>query len=325
MSPVARRAVAPAVAPATSGINFGELEFYSGGFNLPEGDYALFFDVRMHAGTKNDGTQAGPERLGVMIAAYPIDPKGNKLGDDANEKFLSMGSKAHLTYAPNPDTGKGLVLVPGGPGQQPNNQTNWSLFLKSLYDCAMPKGVFTNDLTTIDGVWVHTQNVPEPEERKGYGESTGEVQAQPQRKGPSLIPIITSILDGGKPWEGGGGLSDSASAPKAAVAKVAPVRPGPRVAPAAALAAPPAEESGVDEDAVKSAALDAFGEILGATPAGVPKLVLRTKTFAHVKEKEGEDMAKAISDTVFGSDTSLNALLADVGYSVQGAQVKPLG
>lgn len=319
------------------GVNFGELEFYSGGFNLPEGDHCLYFDVRMHAGTKQDGTPAGAERLGVMVHAYPIGPDGTLLSEDAVEKFLSLGSKAHQTYCPDPASAdangwcKELSLVPGGPGQQPNNQTNWGLFLKSLYDCAMPKGTFTNDLKAVDGVWVHTQNVPEPEERKGFGQNTGEVEQQQRRA--STIPIVTAILEGGKPWEGGGGFK-AAAAPvtpgpkKAAVpAKTAPKagpKPGPRaVAAPAPVAAAPAED--VDEDAVRTAALNGIAEVLGASPNGVLKLVLRTGTFTKIKEKEGEAMAKQVAETIFSNDEALSGILADCGYKIAGAQIQPVG
>lgn len=314
-------------------LNFGELEFYSGGFNLPEGNYCVFFDVRMHAGTKQDGTPAGPERLGVMLHAYPIAEDGTPQGDEAMEKFLSMGGKANQTYAPDPNTAdangwcKGLALVPGGPGAQPNNSTNWAMFLKSLYDCALPKGVFTNDLSVIDGIWIHTANVPEPEERKGFGQSTGEVEQQ-QRKGPSLIPVVTAILDGGKPWEGTGGLIEAkAPAKKAAPAAKAPApKAGLKATPKApARPAPaPAAAAAVDEDATKTAAVNAIGEVLGDAPNGIAKLVLRTKVFTKVKEAEGEEMAQAVASSIFADDATLNGVLAEVGYSVQGAQIKPL-
>lgn len=316
-------------------VNFGELDFYSGGFNLPEGNYCVFFEVKMHQGTKNDGTPAGPERLGIMLHCYPIGEDGTPNGADPMDKFLALGSKAHLTYAPDPDSAdangwcKSLAVVPGGPGQQPNNQTNWSLFLKSLYDCAMPKGVFTNDISTIDGVWAHLTNVPEPEERKGFGQATGEVEQQ-QRPRNSTIPIATAILEGGKPWEGTGGLLEAKPAAKAKPAPVKPgvkavaPKPGPKaVAPKAAPVAAAVDTGGMDEEDIKAAALDAIAEVLGDSPNGIAKLVLRTKTFSIVKGKSGEALAKAVADTVFGDDAVLGAVLADAGYSIQGAQVKP--
>lgn len=318
------------------GVNFGELEFYSGGFNLPEGDHCLFFDVRMHAGTKQDGTPAGPERLGIMLHAYSIGPDGTLKSDEAVEKFLSMGTKAHQTYCPDPDSAdangwcKEVSLVPGGPGQQPNNQTNWGLFLKSLYDCAMPKGTFTNSLTTIDGVWVHTQNVPEPEDRKGFGAATGEVEQQVRKAG--TIPIVTAILENGKPWEGGGGLKAAAApvaGPKPKVA--AGPKPGPKAAPKAgprpvAPAPVAAVETGeaMDDDAVRAAALNGIAEVLGAAPKGVLKLVLRTGTFTKIKEKEGEEMAKQVAESIFADDTVLAGLLGEVGYKIAGASISPL-
>lgn len=319
MAPIRRPAVA-AAPPAVEGFNFGDMDLYAGGFTLPEGEYALEFDVRMHAGTKADGTPAGAARLGVMLTAHPL-----RGGEPVNQ-FLSMGGSAHLSFAPNPATGKGVVVVPGGAGANPNNKTNWFLFLKSLYDCGLPKGIFTNDLTTIDGVWVRTQNMPEPEERKGFGGSkTGEVQ-QEERK-PGLVPLVSEIIDGGKPWEGSGGFdfTPAAAAPPA-------VRPAARVAAPAAAAvrrpvavAPPAPvaEVAADDADVFTAAINGATDVLTKNPAGVTKLLMRTGTFKAVNEKQGAEMAQAVIDSYFGSDDLLNTVLGQLGFAVVGTSIKP--
>lgn len=318
------------------GVNFGDLAFYVGGFTLPEGEYALGFDVRMHAYTKQDGTK-GVERLGVMVAAYPLE------GGEPSEQFYSMGSKAHLSFAPNPDTGKGVVPIPGGPATSMPPSSNWGVLLKSLYDCRLPVGVFTNDLTVLDGLWAHTRNVPEPEERKGFASATGEAE-QPQRSG--IISIVGEILEGGKPWEGGGGFPEEAAAPaapkpradaaagkkpalvppKPAAARTAPARPAARTTtrPAPA-AAPEPEGEEADENQIMEAALAGVSSVLekNGNEAGITKLLLRTGTFKAVTAAAGGDMAQAVMETFFGSDASLNAVLGQVGYVASGTQIKP--
>lgn len=337
MAPVVRRAAVVAAPPPVEVdlINFGDLDTYAGGFTLPEGEYALEFDVRMHAGTKADGSPAGEPRLGVMIGAHPL------AGGEAIQQFMSMGTNAHKSFAPDPDTGKGVVRVPGGAGANANNKTNWFILLKSLYDCGLPKGIFTNDLTTIDGVWVRTQNIPEPEDRKGFGATakTGEVQKQEERRS-GLIPVVTEILEGGKPWEGGGGF-DFAPAPAAVVAPVVRRGPAAVAAPAARVAAaakpvvarrlappppPPvaAEAEGeLTEDDVMVAAVNGAAVVLTKNPKGCPKLTVRTGTFKAVTEAAGPEMASAVIDTLFASDELVDSVISQLGYKVSGTQVVP--
>lgn len=316
MSPVVRK---PAAAPV-EGVNFGSLAQYTGGFILPEGDYALSFNVVLNQTMDKNNQPKGDPRLGVMVDAYPL------AGGEAQQQFFSMGSKAAQSYAPNPDTGKGVVALPGGAGGALNNKTNWFLFLKSLYDCGLPEGIFVNDLTTIDGIHVHTQNIPEPEDRKGFGSQTGEV-AEERRN--NLIPVVTEIKEDGKPWEGTGGLPE---APAAA----APVKAGPKavakpaiVKPAAKPVAKPAPvaevvEAAGDED-VLNGAINGISAVLGEekNANGCTKLLLRTSTFKAVNAAAGGEMAQAVIDTFFGSDEALNGVLNQLGYAVVGTNVKP--
>lgn len=322
MSPVPARRPAfvqpPAPPTPVEGVNFGSLDFYSGGFQLPEGDYALEFEVVMNQATDKNGTPKGPMRLGVMLTAHSLTTIG-----PPQQQFISMGSKAHESFAPNPDTGKGLVAVPGGAGSTANNKTNWYFFLKSMYDTGLPEGTLTNDFTVIDGVWVHTQNVPEPEDRKGFGSAqTGEVE-QERRNG--LMTVVGQILDGGKPWEGGGGIpveGAPAVAPKAGPKAVA--RPAARPAVRAAAPAPVVEEAAPagDED-VLTAAVNGATAVLEKSPNGCTKLLMRTGTFKAVQTAAGDDMAQAVIETFFGSDAALNTVLNTLGYAVVGASVKP--
>src|SRR5438128_2334708 len=289
----------------TTGVDFGSMGSYSGGFTLPEGDYSIEFEVAMER--LNDKQQGRSPRLGVYLHATPLT------GGDVFDQFLSMGGKAALSFAPDPNTGKGLVSIPGGAGGGLNNSTNWYMFLKSLYDCGLPEGVFTNDFTVLDGINVHTQNVPEPEERKGFASSTGEVEME--RKGPRLIPVVTEIKDP-KPWEQTGGAKVSPiNRPKPSV----PARPPITSTPATTPATPAAEV----ED-VEAMAIAAVTDVLVASPAGSTKLLLRTNTFKAASKKYGEEGAQQVLNTYFGSDETLGTLLGQLGYELAGQMVKPL-
>lgn len=332
MSPL-KRAATP---PAAVGVNFGDDAFYVGGFTLPEGNYALSFDVRMHAFTKQDGTK-GQERLGVMVMAYPLIEDKNEISfGEPMPQFYGMGNKAALSFAPNPDTGKGLIAIPGAPASSLPRLTNWDVLRKSLYDCGLPQGIFTNDFTTIDGIWVHTQNMKAPEERKSFGSRTGEAEEE-QRD--TLVSVVTEILDGGKPWEGGGGLpegAETAPPPKPAVVRrAAPAAlrgrsAGDAAAPAVAAArptarraaapAPPVEEEDNDQ-LILEAASNALTALLDKNPTGMKKLLLRTGAFKTLSADP--DMAQAVMETHFANDEALNAVLGQLGFKIAGMEVVP--
>lgn len=309
--PIQRRAATPPPAPV--GVNFGALNAYSGGFTLPEGDYALDFNVIMHQATDKGGNAKGLARLGVMLTAYPLR------GGEPMEQFLSMGSKAAESFAPDPETGKGLVAVAGGAGGNLNNKTNWFLFLKSLYDCGLPEGIFTNDFSVLDGIHVHTQNIPEPEDRKGFQSQTGEAAGEERRSG--LVPVVSEIKDDGKPWEGGGGIPE-AGAP-AVVAKPAVkqgVKPGLVARKPVPVPVAVEEEAGEDTDDVATAAVNAVSAVLEKAPNGLTKVKLRVDVFKAITDA---DMKQAVTDAYFSSDDALNGLLGQVGYVIKGVQVVP--
>lgn len=311
MPPV--RTAPRAAAPAANFVNFGDDSLYAGGFGLPEGDYALFFDVRMHANTRGDGSR-GIERLVVMLSAYPLE------GGDVHEVPLSMGSKAHLSFAPDPETGKRLVPIPGAQAASMAGMTNWNIFRKSMGDCdPKAKEVFANDISVWDGVWVHTMNIPEPEERKGFGANTGEVQ--PQRQGPQLIPVVTEIKEDGKPWEGGGGM------PEGATTEARPTKPAPRsgsklvAAPAKAASKKTVTLDASDPEQVMEAAKNGAAGVLETNPTGTTRLKLRIATAASVRKLHGDDMMQAVVDTFFGDDVMLGAVLGELGYALDGSNI----
>lgn len=318
---------APVAAPAAivaSGPNFLDLSFYSGGFLLPKGRWCMFFDVVMHTPMNNQGIAVGKPRLGVMTACYNLD----KLGEEPVEQFFSMGSKADQSFAPN-ETGKGLTPIPGAPSSTAPRNTNWQLFLKSLYDCGLPQGLVSNDITPLDGIWLVTDQVPEPEERKQYAAqaATGEAAADPkeERKGNGLTVIAVEIIDGGKPWEGGGGVPATAAPVAAARPAAAPARPvaapPTRPAPVAAAAAPVAEATSTDD--MEAAVINGISSVLEAEPNGTTKLKARTGTFKYLNANGQAGIATQALNTYFGNDETLNTVLGALGYVISGANIVP--
>lgn len=323
-----RRAAAPPPPPVTGGsVNFGEDTFYSGGLGLPEGDYAMTFHTQMFQPTKQNGTPTGQAFLAVMATAYPIDAAGNLLGEPS-EHPLGCGRKSHESFVPSED-GKGFDAVPGGTGVGMNDQTNWAIFRKSLVDCGLPAGTLTNDLGVLDGIWVHTRNVPEPEDRKSLRKAgaTGEAalaaqQGQAEDTRTKLIPVVTEILAKGKPWEGTGGIPEETKGPPAKTARVMPIRPG--TVRRGAPPPPPAQPDGeVTEEDLMAAALEGVTAHLSkpANVNGCNKVQLRTGVFAEIQKKQGDDMANAVLETFFNSDEAVNSVINQLGYQTSGIRI----
>lgn len=322
MSPVApRKPVAPVV--AAPGVPFGSLAFYSSGFLLPEGRYCMYFNTVMYQFTKADGSPSNtPPRLGVMVDAYRLEAP-----EDVRQQFLSMGSKAHLSFQPSAD-GKGLSVIPGGPAASLSGLTGWNIFLKSLYDTGMPEGTFVDSLVAIDGVHVATQNIPEPEERKGFASSTGEVEQE--NRGPKLVPVVSEILESGKPWLGTGGVPEApvAAAPASPARPAAPAKPAARVAGRIAPAAPApvaAEVEAAGDEDLQATAINAITAVLTqpANAMGCTKIALRTSVFKtlNAADKTGAT-GNAVLAAFFNSDDTLNSLLGPLGYVAEGPSVK---
>lgn len=322
MSPVAPIRRAAAAAPPVEGVNFGDLSLYVAGGGLPEGDYALEFTVEMYQALTKENVARGPQRLGAMVKAHSL----SEPGAEPRTQFYSFGSSADKSFAPNPDTGKGVVAVPGGPATTLNNSTNWAILLKSLYDCGLPVGIFTNDFSVLDGIHVHMTNVPEPEERKGFQSKTGD--AAEERKA-GTIAIVTEIKEDGKPWEGTGGIPD-ASAPKPAARGAA--RPTPvaqrtaapkATSPKAVAKVAPAPVAAPTDDDVATAAQNGIATVLekADNANGCTKLLLRTGSFKAIDASEGKEMASAVLETYFDSDEHLNLVLEPMGYVSAGGKI----
>ncbi len=299
-----------------AGVNFGDSDMYVAGGGLPEDDYLMReLNIEMYQAQTQAGVTKGPARLGVMITFQSLTDGAA----DERKQFYSMGSNAHKSFAPNPDTGKGIVPIPGGPGQTLNNQTNWAYFLDSLKDSGLPKGIFTDDISVLEGTWVHIQNVPEPEERKAFvrGAATGEAGADAARS-PGTIAVVSEIKEDGKPWENTGGEPEAGATVPKGTAKAAKGKAAPKKA-----ADKPADQS--DEDAIQTAAINGISSILEKKPDGCPKMLLRTGTFKSVGESEGADMAQAVIENYFAAgDDALNEILSQISYTLDGGKVVPI-
>ena len=315
-------------APATEGVDFlsRNSPLYTGSFVLPAGDWAVWFDVILQQ--PKEGARFNQPRLGVRLSCINLD-KPNP--EAPVEQFLSFGSKAHESFMPSED-GKGIVPIVGGPGTL-TNKSNWNLFRDSLYNAGLDDGILTNDFSVLDGIWLTTGQEAEPEERKGFGGSeTGEVAQQGGNRGNGKIPVVIAIIEGGKPWEGGGGMPAEAPAtpkaatrpaPKAAAAPAARPTTAARPAPRAPVAAPAADAG--DEDAVTAAAVNAVGVILADEKYanGVPKLILKTGVFKAIEKSDGKEMAQAVTEAYFKTDEAMVGLLDQIEYQLVGTTVKP--
>lgn len=311
-------AAQPARAPLPAGFVFGDFSTYSSGAGIPEGNYAMFFDVRMYQYKKNNNNLGDPT-LSVVATAYNLDDPAA----EPREQVYGLGRQAHKSFMPNPDTGKGVVPVPDAAQSSLNNATNWGFFLKSMYDSGLPRGVFTDDLSTLDGVWVHVHPIPEPEERKTMkARNTSEFEAD---SGPKTIPIVTEILPGGKPWENGGGMPEGAAAPAKTVAAAASTTRRRAAAPPPPPP-PPAAGGEVTDEQIAEAAVNSIGEVLGkATNAkGMKKIKMRVESLAHAGKVYGDEMAAFIAEVTFADDTSLNTVLGELGYKAVGQDIVPV-
>ncbi len=262
------------------------------------------------------------------------------MGEAAYNQFYSLGTSADKSFAPDTTTGKRLVLVPGGPGAVVYNSTNWAYLLKSLYDCGLPKGVFSNNVGVLDGIHVQMTSIPEPAERASFGSKLNE--GGEERK-PGNISIVTQILDGGKPWEGTGGIPQAGAAPRVngpapvgqplprpvagqptmRPAAAAPLPLRPTTAPAAP-APPPQAPAAMDSSDIQNAAVNGGTAVLEKNLKGITKLSFRTSTFSAVKAAYGDDMAQAVQEVYFANDESANVLCGLLGYTIKGADVVPL-
>lgn len=327
MSPVRRTTAAAPPPPPPEGelLDIFNLSSYAGGKTIPEGDYAVEFIAQEHQSINQSGQAVGKPRVGVMLVCYP------RAGGDPIEQFVSLGTKAILSWVPT-STGKGFAKRAGGPGLPPTNKSNWVLLLDSMVQCGLPVETLKgNDFTVLDGVWMHIKPMPEPEERKSFRTqaATGEAGGEDEVRGNGLIPICTEILQGGAPWEGGGGFDTAAPAPAAAkpiarrapaAAPVAAAPTAPARRPALVPTAAPVEEAAGDDD-LADVALQCIGDVLTLPQFanGLKRMKLRMEVHGVAIKKYDEQTATDITNAYFsGNDEALGTLLGSIDYKLKG-------
>jgi hypothetical protein len=256
----------------------------------------------------------------VELKAHDLNDPEHR-GDKAYTEQLSMGSKAHLSFAPDPDTGKGFVSIPGAAATTLASKSNWDLFRQSLYNSGLPEGIFEGDMSVLDGMHVHIQRIPEPEERKTFRASTGEAAMSGNaNQAPKTIPVVSEIHEDGKPWEGTGGVPEDE--PKPAKGKAtAKAAAKPAVGKKPAPAPEPEAEAEESEDA-GVILTNALAAELEKKPNGLPKLALRTSVFSAVKKANGNDVAQAVS-AIMDDAKAFAATLGELGYQIKGVNVSP--
>lgn len=314
--------------PQTQEINFlGSLDFYSGASVVPPGKYILSkIQVVMDSG-KQGNMKA---RLGVRVGFLPFD-KPQPENEIAH--FYSMGSKADQGFAPNA-TGTGLAKIPGATATTLQENTNWMIFFKSLLDSGLPQGMFSNDVTPIIGTWVSVDQVDEPEERKSYRQSSATAsavagvaapgvagqatQGQQEFRGNSKIPVVTEILEGGSPWEGGGGIPAVAASANGK-GKATPIA---KAKPAVAAPAPAAPAASADESDYRDIASEAMTNVIMSKPKGLKFAQLKVGTFNALSKSHGDDVAATVVARILDNKEQLDSVLDELGYSVVGTDVK---
>lgn len=297
---------------AAQKISFLNLDIYTGMGSVPEDNY-LWKDVStvMHGGF---GEKKYTPVLGVMITMNSVTAPTEK----DRQEFYSMGQKAAHSFAPDAETGKGLVAVPGAKATSLNNNTKWALLLQSLYNSALPAGLADDDLSVLDGITVHMQNVPTPESWKTGAKTSATAEVQEDRgKAPEQIAVVSEIVSA--PWmEATDAPAPVKTAPKAATAP----KPAAKATPAPVAVEEEAVEE--EEDETLKAAIDGITTVL-TVPANskeCSKLLLKTSTFKAVTAVNGEDVAQAVLDTYFIDDAALSSVLKTLGYVIVGGKVK---
>ena len=318
-----------AAAPAAQYVPFLRLTDYSAGGIIPDGVYLIpDFSVVMFQPVKKDGVIAGPMRLSVRVTFDP--PNGATSQEERREQHYSMGTKAHLSFQPDPASGKRLLPVENATGGQLYELSNWHMFISSLYQAGMPENYAVDDLSALDGIVVHIKGVPEPESRKDLQtQNTGEVA--PAERKPQKIPVVIEVL--AAPWLvpaavtngiplaarpvapapvappaplGRPALPVRAAAPVQATLPLAPVAAGP---PAPPVAAAPAATPVDNEEAVAGAILN----VIAQNPNGLNKLTLQTSVF---RLRASNTNRQTIMTVYFSDDANLGGLLNQMGYQL---------
>jgi hypothetical protein len=258
--------------------------------------------------TKADGTVVGPARLSIKLDLEP--PNGAQNPEEKRSQYYSLGTSAHLSFSPDPETGKRLVLVPNGPSPEYRESTNAHMLIKSLWDTGMPQDFLVDsDLTALEGIITHMRGMPEPEERKAFASSTSEVQmGQPDRK----IPVVMEVKVA--PW-----LQLRAIIPaNAAISRLVPAAtPAKKVnGPATPNTAPALTVADMDLESLASETIAHVIEDAGGQ--GMKKMTLRTGCFKALGD---HPQKRQILDTYLDNEENLAALLNTMGFAVNGRDI----
>lgn len=270
-------------------VNFGDRSMYTaGGGPVPEGDY-IFKDVSvmMYQATSKDGVAQGAERLSVCLQLESV----SNPSEEIRPQYYSLGGKAHESFQPSED-GKSLVSVPGGPGRTLQNNTKWAMLLDSLYNSGLPEGVFTGNVSVLDGMSVHMQNIPEP---ASWGDIQGRTGEASGTRKPGVVSVVTEIKDGGKPWETGFKRSKSA--------------------PASIKAAPAAAAPSGD---LEELATEHISSVLENNADGMKKIALKNEVFKSIGDPA---TGNKVRSEVLNNEATLTAILESLGYKIQGVDV----
>lgn len=293
-------------------VSFGDETLYVSGSAIPEGDYALKFENVIDRGKEGKGA----EKLMVKVKAFPLPFVA---GAKVFEYRYGYGSKAHLVARPDPDDNRRLVKVPNGPNVNFQNNTKWAVMKDSLHQSGLERGILTDTFEAIDGVWVHISGQPEPKEWADMNKNSdligdGDEPAQGPRK-PGTIPVVTLILEGGKPWDGNGG-----GIPEEGDAEAAPAKTATKAA--AKPAAGKKNAAPVTEDIAEIAGL-AFSSVLGqkANENGCSKTALKTGAFTWIKSNYSEELATKFMDEFMEDNDLVNGELDKMGYKLTGLKV----
>jgi hypothetical protein len=282
-------------------VNLGSRDSYGGGFTIADGRYIWKrLDVILF---QPEGSRV-PERLGVQLTISPHDDPARE-----TQQFYSMGTRASEFFRPS-QTGKGVVRIPGGSSSTLNNSTNWHMLLDSLWQSGMPEDYFSNNTSVLEGLDVYMQQVPEPDERKGFGVATGEAATErPDRK----VAVVSEVY--GAPW----GNQKVAVVPSRAFIKQFPAKGTAAPPPPAAAAAE------IDDESLTTAAASGMASFLEKNPRGALRLSLRTATHKYVVEKYGREMADTVISTFLdpGVEDNLAMILGQLGFKAEGSQIVP--
>ncbi|HXC04411.1 MAG TPA: hypothetical protein VNZ86_06640 [Bacteroidia bacterium] len=294
---------APAAQPQR--VSFLRLEDFSEGGFLPDGIY-LWRDAqwKMHQYTKKDGTPVGAPFLDCQII---MEPQGGATKEE-EKKYVhySAGKNAHLTYQPDPATkGKTLILVPGGPASPMYEGSNFQMLVKSLHDTVtFPDDFGGDDLGFVDGLVARMQGILEPESRTEYKRSQNALAEVAQApSAPKKIPVVAEVISA--PWQSNGNapVGEKVTLTKADVGKLPP--------PPKATSVPAPQSDDIDIPSK-------IAGMLEANPNGLAKASLRMGVFKDIKTHPS---GQALMDQYFGSDDTLNTLLNEWGYKIEGDRV----